>query len=154
MRSRGGREKGSVCGCVGNTVFEGAVIGQVFTGDVQIKCRAGVCHLEPHRGSSLPTVLLSVAIWQAALAFPPDPVQPGRHAVAAVALLLAAAVVQFAGSAWMRRRSRQSWSHAQRRASRVSHTCCSHLESQGMEPCNDQSTVCTSNSNCLHSSIQ
>lgn len=29
---------GAACVCSGRTVFEGAVIGQVFTGDVQMRC--------------------------------------------------------------------------------------------------------------------
>lgn len=34
-----GVERGAAtCVCKGQTVFEGAVIGQVFTGDVQIQC--------------------------------------------------------------------------------------------------------------------
>lgn len=62
------------CTCKGQTVFEGAVIGQVFTGDVHMQCTA----LPPttnryharsdramERAHPLSTALIALAIWHA-----------------------------------------------------------------------------------------
>ncbi|ECH9271854.1 hypothetical protein AAP84_26015, partial [Salmonella enterica subsp. enterica] len=47
-----GVERGAAtCICKGQTVFEGAVIGQVFTGDVQMQCP----HAEHHRLAQIET---------------------------------------------------------------------------------------------------
>lgn len=66
-----------MCVCNGRTVFDHAVVGQVFTGDVQMRCP----HAEAvrrmvhgsrrrHRGSSsLSTALLAIAIWDSTSAF-------------------------------------------------------------------------------------
>ena len=63
-----------VCVCGGPTVFEGAVIGQVFTGDVQMQCPHAHQHSEQagereraptETGRPLSTALIALAIWQA-----------------------------------------------------------------------------------------
>jgi len=63
-----------VCVCGGPTVFEGAVIGQVFTGDVQMQCphaehpRAAPAETRrapTETGRPLTTALIALAIWQA-----------------------------------------------------------------------------------------
>lgn len=60
--------------CSGHTRFEGAVIGQVFTGDVQMQCPHAAHHrsapADTERASSetgrpLSTALIALAIWQA-----------------------------------------------------------------------------------------
>lgn len=69
----------ATCVCKGQTVFEGAVIGQVFTGDVQMLCP----HAQRHHtacvgrerpsadtGRPLSTALVAIAIWQAIYAAP------------------------------------------------------------------------------------
>lgn len=63
-----------VCVCGGPTVFEGAVIGQVFTGDVQMQCPHAHHHgaqadererAPTETGRPLSTALIALAIWQA-----------------------------------------------------------------------------------------
>lgn len=75
-----GVERGAAkCICKGQVVFEGAVIGQVFTGDVQMVCphtqrhdaasaeRAGV---PAETGHPLSSALMAIGIWQAIYAAP------------------------------------------------------------------------------------
>lgn len=73
-----------VCVCGGPTVFEGAVIGQVFTGDVQMQCPHAFQHsaqadererAPTETGRPLSTALIALAIWQVtypAAALPDD----------------------------------------------------------------------------------
>jgi len=74
MRRCGGDEELSVCRCGGSTVFEGAVIGQVFTGNVQMLCpqathtRNGSESKES--GRSMSAALTALAIWQ--IVYPPS----------------------------------------------------------------------------------
>lgn len=75
MGCSGGVARGAgTCGCSGQTVFEGAVIGQVFTGDVQLQCPFTEGHrlacveqnrARPESGRPLSTALIALAIWQA-----------------------------------------------------------------------------------------
>lgn len=69
-----GVERGAAtCVCKGQTVFEGAVIGQVFTGDVQMQCPHAehrFAQTETERaptgtGRHLSNALIALAIWQA-----------------------------------------------------------------------------------------
>lgn len=64
----------ATCVCKGQTVFEGAVIGQVFTGDVKMHCThqpllANRCSVRSERQTEgaypLSTALIALAIWQA-----------------------------------------------------------------------------------------
>lgn len=74
MGCSGGVERGAeTCVCSGQTVFEGAVIGQVFTGDVQMQCPHTTTSVhdtstEPDR--PLASALLAIAIWQSWLTLP------------------------------------------------------------------------------------
>ena len=65
-----------MCVCKGVTVFEGAVIGQVFTGDVQMQCpqqegqhRCSYAWRAPISAAthSLSTALIAIGIWQSFL---------------------------------------------------------------------------------------
>ncbi|WP_149866599.1 hypothetical protein [Stenotrophomonas geniculata] len=121
-----GVERGAAtCVCKGQTVFEGAVIGQVFTGDVQMQCP----HAEHHRfapaeterapketGRPLSTALLALSIWEVSLALPIVDVAAGSS-VPKAALFLAAGVavrylkasaVRWAIERLLRARSRRS----------------------------------------------
>jgi len=62
-----------VCVCGGPTVFEGAVIGQVFTGEVQVHCphtTTSVHDASRKRDRPLASALLAIALWQSWLALP------------------------------------------------------------------------------------
>jgi len=66
------------CRCGSTTVFEGATIGQVFTGHVEMTCPIAADRQQQakeddrRRAGSAPlaTALLTIAIWQAWLALP------------------------------------------------------------------------------------
>lgn len=67
------------CICKGQVVFEGAVIGQVFTGDVQMVCphtqrhdtaAAERARVPAETGHSLSSALMAIGIWQAIYAAP------------------------------------------------------------------------------------
>lgn len=64
----------ATCVCKGQTVFEGAVIGQVFTGDVQMQCPhqppteclpSGRLERAIERAHPLSTALIALGIWHA-----------------------------------------------------------------------------------------
>lgn len=117
-----GVERGSAtCVCKGQTVFEGAVIGQVFTGDVQMQCP----HAEHHRfaqteteraptetGRPLSTALIALAIWQATYPTPSIEAACGSTLPHAALFLVAGAATRYlkplllnwARSWWGRRR--------------------------------------------------
>lgn len=71
------KESVATCVCSGHTVFDHAVVGQVFTGDVQMRCphaeavRRMVHHSRRRRrsGTPLSTALLAIAIWDSTSAF-------------------------------------------------------------------------------------
>jgi len=66
------------CRCSGTTVFDGATIGQVFTGQVEMTCPIATQQTQQVERDSrqqtgngpLATALLAIAIWQAWLALP------------------------------------------------------------------------------------
>lgn len=79
-----GEVKGCQATCVrsGATVFKGAVIGQVFTGEVQIQCpyaalqgnaRQEAVAASRESGRPLSTALIALAIWQ--VVYAPDNVE-------------------------------------------------------------------------------
>lgn len=87
----------ATCVCSGQTVFEGAVIGQVFTGDVQMQCplaeqiRQSLGQELQRRSFETPlsAALLVVAIWEAYSVLPGlTPWQGGSLMQAAVFLAL------------------------------------------------------------------
>jgi hypothetical protein len=90
------------CRCSGTTVFDGATIGQVFTGHVEITCPIAAKHVrqddqgnERRAGNGpLATALLTVAIWQAWLALPVADLQPASHLTHAAFFLVAGIVVR------------------------------------------------------------
>jgi len=63
-----GVERGvATCICKGKTVFDGAVIGQLFTGDVQVQCpNASVPKKQISNDSGRPiaSAMIAIAIWQ------------------------------------------------------------------------------------------
>lgn len=94
----------ATCVCSGHTVFDGAVIGQVFTGDVQMQCP----HAEHHRfapaeterapketGRPLSTALLALSIWEVSLALPIVDVAAGSSLPKAALFLAAGVVVRY-----------------------------------------------------------
>lgn len=94
-----GRE---ACGCGRAVVFEGATIGQVFTGDVAMDCPvrgagstcATVQPKERSRGGhAAVSSLLTLAVWQTCLAMPSAPLAPSTHASQAAWLFTASALV-------------------------------------------------------------
>lgn len=102
MRRCSGEDQ-AVCKCEGDTIFEGAVIGQVFTGEVRISCSAMTEREDVSQRrdgaaaqGSLSTALLSVGLWQGVLALPFDPAHPGRQLLLAGAFCVAAMVMRFA----------------------------------------------------------
>ena len=111
-------ERGAVtCGCSGQTVFEGAVIGQVFTGDVQMQCpllerQRAACIEEPRRaptetGRPLSTALIAVAIWQATYPSPAVESACGSTLAHAALFLVAGVVTRYVKPKilqWIRRR--------------------------------------------------
>jgi len=85
-------------------VFEGAVIGQVFTGDVQMQCP----HAEHHRaepavterapsetGRPLSTALLALSIWEVSMALPMVDVAAGSSLPKAALFLAAGVAVRY-----------------------------------------------------------
>lgn len=92
------------CVCSGPTVFEGAVIGQVFTGDVQMQCPHGehprVAQVETERaptetGRPLSTALIALAIWQATYPSPVMAAACGGSLSHALLFLIAGAVTRY-----------------------------------------------------------
>lgn len=94
----------ATCVCSGHTVFDGAVIGQVFTGDVQMQCP----HAEHHRfapaeteraptetGRPLSTALLALSIWEVSLALPIVDVAAGSSLPKAALFLAAGVAVRY-----------------------------------------------------------
>ncbi len=108
-----GVERGAAtCVCKGQTVFEGAVIGQVFTGDVQMQCP----HAEHHRfaqtetaraptetGRPLSTALLALSIWEVSLALPIVDVAAGSSLPKAMLFLAAGVAVRYFKASVVRR---------------------------------------------------
>lgn len=67
-----GVERGvATCICKGQTVFEGAVIGQVFTGDVQVHCSRVSGHNRPIRQVFRASSRVTTAVVALALLPPP-----------------------------------------------------------------------------------
>lgn len=105
MSCSGGVERGAVtCVCKGQTVFEGAVIGQVFTGDVQVQCphaeRQHAAWIERERaptetGRPLSTALIAIAIWQATYPAPAVEAVCGSSLSHAAMFLVAAGVTRY-----------------------------------------------------------
>lgn len=91
------------CRCSGTTVFDGATIGQVFTGHVEITCpvatdilRRAENDTKPRAGNGpLATALLTVAIWQAWLALPTSGSTPSSHALHALLFLAGGASARY-----------------------------------------------------------
>ena len=106
----------ATCVCSGHTVFDGAVIGQVFTGDVQMQCP----HAEHHRfaqneteraptetGRPLSTALIALAIWQATYPTPSIEAACGSTLPHAALFLIAGAATRYIKPMvlrWLRRR--------------------------------------------------
>lgn len=103
------------CRCGSTTVFEGATIGQVFTGHVEMTCPIAVDRERQadddsrQRAGSAPlaTALLTIAIWQAWLALPTGGSTPGTHALHALLFLAGGASARYVtprliGSWWRR----------------------------------------------------
>lgn len=117
--SCGGSQKEGVaaCVCTGPTVFDGAVIGQVFTGDVQMRCphaeqiRQSLGHEIRHRGSETPlsAALLVVAILESSTAIPGMTPWEGGSLIQAAFFLALGVGARKVGSAIenMKRRLRQ-----------------------------------------------
>ena len=67
----------ATCVCSGHTVFDHAVVGQVFTGDVQMRCPHAeavrrMVHDSRRRrraGTSLSSALLAIAVWDSTSTF-------------------------------------------------------------------------------------
>jgi len=92
-----------VCVCGGPTVFEGAVIGQVFTGDVEMQCphaeNPRAAPVETRRaptetGRPLSTALIALAIWQATYPSPVVETACGTPLSHAVLFLVAGAATR------------------------------------------------------------
>lgn len=93
----------AVCECSGSTVFEGAVIGQVFTGDVQMQCPRAEQIAEQtadraptETGRPLSTALIALAIWQATYPMPGLEATCGSTLPHAALFLVAGAVTRYA----------------------------------------------------------
>lgn len=121
MGCSGGAERGAVtCGCSGQTVFKGAVIGQVFTGDVQLQCPLAERHRaqrEEPRGATvetgrpLSTALIAVAIWQATYPAPVVEAICGSSLSHAAMFMVAGCVTRYLKPKvlrWIRRRAARS----------------------------------------------
>lgn len=107
-----------VCVCGGPTVFKGAVIGQVFTGDVQMQCphaeHPRAAPVETRRaptetGHPLSTALIALAIWQAT--YPSQSVEAACSSTLAHAgmLLIAGAVTRYLQPAFFRLLRRRAY---------------------------------------------
>lgn len=91
------------CRCGSTTVFEGATIGQVFTGHVEMTCPIAVERQQQakdddqRRAGSAPlaTALLTIAIWQAWLALPTGGSTPSTHALHALLFLAGGASARY-----------------------------------------------------------
>ncbi|HEL4252882.1 TPA: hypothetical protein UM795_000939 [Stenotrophomonas maltophilia] len=92
-------------------MFEGATIGQVFTGHVEMTCPIAADRQQQakdddrRRAGSAPlaTALLTIAIWQAWLALPTGGSSPSTHALHALFFTLAGWVCRSAKlRAWAR----------------------------------------------------
>jgi len=96
------------CRCGSTTVFEGATIGQVFTGDVEITC---LTKLPPERvlrrqPSTLDT-FVAIAIWQALESVVPAVSGPQWQFLPTAAVLLIALSIRASV-----RYLKASWGHA------------------------------------------
>jgi hypothetical protein len=119
MACSGVAERGeAVCVCSGTTVFEGAAIGQLFTGDVRMQCPYAVQQATARQesvretretGCPLSTALIALAIWQAVYA--PDGMDGALGSSVAHALMFLVAGVL----------TRYFRSHALRLLARVTH---------------------------------
>jgi hypothetical protein len=95
------------CRCGSTTVFEGATVGQVFTGHVEMTCpivaeRQQQAKDDDRRRSGsapLATALLTIAIWQAWLAVPISWPEPAAHLLHSLAFVLVAFTTR---SDWIR----------------------------------------------------
>lgn len=90
------------CRCGSTTVFEGATIGQVFTGHVEMTCPIAADRQQAKdddrgRAGSAPlaTALLTIAIWQAWLALPTGGSTPSTHALHALLFLAGGASARY-----------------------------------------------------------
>jgi len=91
------------CRCGSTTVFEGATIGQVFTGHVEMTCPIAADRQQQakddnrQRAGSAPlaTALLTIAIWQAWLALPTGGSTPSTHALHALLFLAGGASARY-----------------------------------------------------------
>lgn len=102
--------------CGGPTVFEGAVIGQVFTGEVQMQCphahhdsaQADERERAPtETGRPLSTALIALAIWQATYPAPAVVDACGTSLVHAAMFFAAGALTRYLKPKllrWIRRR--------------------------------------------------
>lgn len=107
----------ATCVCSGPTVFEGAVIGQVFTGDVQMQCahaahqhaaQAEVQRAPTETGRPLSTALIALAIWQATYPSPVMAAACGGSLSHAALFLVAGAATRYLKPKilrWLRRRA-------------------------------------------------
>lgn len=114
MRSCGcscGGEDRSVSKRDGSTVFKGAVIGQVFTGHVEIRCplahhdaeaAAPAVNAEHSPSTPVATALLAIAIWQAWMSLPTGSLDPSEHAAHAGFFLIAGVAAKYATGARLR----------------------------------------------------
>lgn len=94
----------ATCVCKGQTVFEGAVIGQVFTGDVQMQCPHAQHHhaacvkrerASAETGRPLSTALVAIAIWQATYPTPAVEAVCSSSLSHAAMLLVAGAITRY-----------------------------------------------------------
>jgi tetrahydromethanopterin S-methyltransferase subunit D len=98
------------CGCGGKTVFNGATIGQVFTGDVKVSCplagdegmRALHDRATPRsKGDPLSAALLAVGIYQAIGVLQACGVGQAAESWHPPFFVLAIALVRFMARPWM-----------------------------------------------------
>lgn len=98
------------CRCSGTTVFDGATIGQVFTGHVEMTCPIAADRQQQakdydrRRAGSAPlaTALLTIAIWQAWLALPTGGSTPSTHALHALLFLAGGTAAKYLTPAALR----------------------------------------------------
>lgn len=91
------------CRCGSTTVFEGATIGQVFTGHVEMTCPIAADRQQQAKdddrrragNAPLATALLTIAIWQAWLALPTGGSTPSTHALHALLFLAGGASARY-----------------------------------------------------------
>lgn len=104
MGCSAGVERGAVtCSCSGQIVFEGAAVGQVFTGDVKMQCplaanlngASGNRCVEPCLPSRLSDALFAMAIWELVAALSGTGTQDGALTVQVSALAATAMFVRY-----------------------------------------------------------